>query len=496
MTTPNNSKRMLLKSGLALGLSNLVSIQKILAENDPFFMMDATAQAELIKKGEVSIQEMVMSAINRIEAVDGYLNAVVTRSFDEALLAAKNHDGKGPFPGVPYLIKDLLNHKGVRATGGSRMFANRIANKNSSNVQAAFDMGLISLGKSNTPEFGLLGVTESLLLGPARNPWNTDHSPGGSSGGSAAAVASGMVSIASASDGGGSIRVPASCCGIVGLKPTIHRTIDDAQPNRPVDLSVRFVHTRSVRDSITALHHMQSQNNSKLRPVPANIYPNEKRFRIGMITTNMLGQEAELEVKNAIENSALICQNLGHQVEEIKPFINGDQFTNSFLTMWAYGAKGIIDLARQNFVSKETPIDSLLEPWTLDLGKWFDNQPKGHVEQAVLRLQEDTMRTRKLFDSFDFILSPVTQTVAPRIGTMAPDIDFDTLLERSLNFITFTPLANVTGDPAISLPLHWSTSGLPIGTHIHANYGNEEELLRLALELEQAKPWANQWPKI
>ena len=496
MTTPNNSKRMLLKSGLALGLSNLVSIQKILAENDPFFMMDATAQAELIKKGEVSIQEMVMSAINRIEAVDGYLNAVVTRSFDEALLAAKNHDGKGPFPGVPYLIKDLLNHKGVRATGGSRMFANRIANKNSSNVQAAFDMGLISLGKSNTPEFGLLGVTESLLLGPARNPWNTDHSPGGSSGGSAAAVASGMVSIASASDGGGSIRVPASCCGIVGLKPTIHRTIDDAQPNRPVDLSVRFVHTRSVRDSITALHHMQSQNNSKLRPVPANIYPNEKRFRIGMITTNMLGQEAELEVKNAIENSALICQNLGHQVEEIKPFINGDQFTNSFLTMWAYGAKGIIDLARQNFVSKETPIDSLLEPWTLDLGKWFDNQPKGHVEQAVLRLQEDTMRTRKLFDSFDFILSPVTQTVAPRIGTMAPDIDFDTLLERSLNFITFTPLANVTGDPAISLPLHWSSSGLPIGTHIHANYGNEEELLRLALELEQAKPWSNQWPKI
>ena len=286
MTMPNKSKRMLLKSGLALGLSNLVSIQKILAENDPFFMMDATAQAELIRKGEVSIEEMVMSAINRIEAVDGYLNAVVTKSFDKALLAAKNHDGKGPFPGVPYLIKDLLNHKGVRATGGSRMFANRIANKNSSNVQAAFDMGLISLGKTNTPEFGLLGVTESLLLGPARNPWNTDHSPGGSSGGAAAAVASGMVSIASASDGGGSIRVPASCCGIVGLKPTIHRTIDDAQPNRPVDLSVRFVHTRSVRDSITALHHMQSLNNPKLRPVPANIFPKEKRFRIAMITTN------------------------------------------------------------------------------------------------------------------------------------------------------------------------------------------------------------------
>ena len=487
---------MLLKSGLALGLSNLVSIQEILAKNDPFFMMDATAQADLIKKGEVSIEEMVISAINRIEAVDGYLNAVVTRSFEKALLTAKNHNGKGPFPGVPYLIKDLLNHKGVRATGGSRMFANRIADRNSTNVQAAFDMGLISLGKTNTPEFGLLGVTESLLFGPARNPWNINHSPGGSSGGSAAAVASGMVSIASASDGGGSIRVPASCCGIVGLKPTIHRTIDDAQPNRPIDLSVRFVHTRSVRDTITALHHMQSLGNSKLKPVPANIYPKEKQFRIGMITTNMLGQEAEPEVKNAIENSALICQNLGHQVDEIKPFINGDRFTNSFLTMWAYGAKGIIDLAQQNFVSKEISIDSLLEPWTLDLGKWFDAQPEGNVELAVSRLKEDTLNTRKLFESYDFILSPVTQTVAPKIGSMAPDINFDTLLERSLNFITFTPLANVTGDPAISLPMHWSSTGLPIGTHLHASYGNEDELLELSLQLEEAKPWSNQRPKI
>jgi Asp-tRNAAsn/Glu-tRNAGln amidotransferase A subunit and related amidases len=164
--------------------------------------------------------------------------------------------------------------------------------------------------------------------------------------------------------------------------------------------------------------------------------------------------------------------------------------------MRSFGAKGIVDLAQQNFVSNEISIDSLLEPWTLGLGEWFDSQPEGKVELALSRLRDDTLKTQELFKSFDFILSPVTQSVAPKIGSMAPDVSFDTLLERSLDFITFTPLANVTGDPAISLPMHWSSSGLPIGTHLHASYGNEEELLELALELEAAKPWSQRWPTI
>ena len=218
----NRKRRNILKSGLSLGLGSIINPNAVFASSDSLNYLDATEQARLIRTGEVSTLEMVMSAIERIESLNPNLNAVVTNSFDQAIDIAKTNPLGGPFSGVPYLVKDLLDQKGVRTTAGSRMFANRIANKNSSNVQAAFDMGLISLGKTNTPEFGLLGTTESLLLGPAKNPWNLLHNTGGSSGGSAAAVASGMVAIASASDGGGSIRVPASCCGVVGLKPSIN----------------------------------------------------------------------------------------------------------------------------------------------------------------------------------------------------------------------------------------------------------------------------------
>lgn len=491
----NRQRRRVLKSGLSLGIGSLITSRIGFAESEPLHFLDATEQAKLIKTGQVSVLEMVMSAIERIELLNPNLNAVVTKSFDQAIDTAKLNPTNGPFSGVPYLIKDLLDQKGVRTTYGSRMFANRIANKNSSNVQAAFDMGLISLGKTNTPEFGLTGTTESLLLGAAKNPWNVLHNTGGSSGGSAAAVASGMVAIASASDGGGSIRVPASCCGIVGLKPSIYRTIDNAQPDRPIDLSVRFVHTRSVRDSATALYHMQQVDPSGTLPkIPKQIMPNRKKLKIALLTSNMLGKEADPDVKDSIENTAALCEELGHEIEVIKPFIDGERFIDSFITMWAYGARTIITMAEENFGKSEAVLKQLLEPWTLGLGKWFDNLPDDQVEIALERLQEDTLKSNKIFNTYDMLLSPVVQSTAPKNGEMAPDISYDKLLERSINFITFTPLANVTGDPAISLPLGWSPSGLPIGSHFHASLGKEQQLLELALQLEEARPWKDKWP--
>jgi len=495
MNSINHQRRHVLKSGLSLGIGSLISTNIGFTKTEPLHFLDATEQAKLIRTGQVSVLEMVTSAIERIELLNPNLNAVVTKSFDQAIDIAKSNPINGPFSGVPYLVKDLLDQKGVRTTSGSRMFANRIANKNSSNVQAAFDMGLISLGKTNTPEFGLTGTTESLLLGAAKNPWNLLHNTGGSSGGSAAAVASGMVAIASASDGGGSIRVPASCCGIVGLKPSIHRTIDDAQPNRPIDLSVRFVHTRSVRDSATALYHMQKIDRSgKLPKIPIQITSNRKRLRIALLTSNMLGKEADPDVRNSIEDTAALCEELGHQIEIIEPFIDGERFIDSFITMWAHGARTVIRLAEENFGRTETVLNQLLEPWTLGLGKWFDRLPEGQVEKAVGRLKEDTLKTNEIFNTYDMILSPVVQTTAPKNGLMAPDIPYDELLERSVNFITFTPLANVTGDPAMSLPLGLSPNGLPIGSHFHSGIGTEQQLLELALQLEKASPWKDRWP--
>jgi amidase len=495
MSSFNRQRRDILKSGLSLGVGSLIHPNISFAGTDPLHFLDATEQAKMIRSGQISALEMVMSAIERIELLNPDLNAVVTKSFEQAIDIAKLNPKGGPFSGVPYLVKDLLDQKGVRTTSGSRMFANRIANRNSSNVQAAFDMGLISLGKTNTPEFGLTGTTESLLLGTAKNPWNVLHNTGGSSGGSAAAVASGMVAIASASDGGGSIRVPASCCGIVGLKPSLYRTIDDAQPNRPIDLSVRFVHTRSVRDSATALYHMQQTDPSgKLPKIPMQILPNRQRLRIALLTTNMLGKEADSDVKNSIENTAALCEELGHQIEIIDPFIDGERFIDSFITMWAHGARTVIRVAEENFGRTDTVLNQLLEPWTLGLGQWFDRLPENHVEKALKRLKEDALKTKKIFNNYDVMLSPVVQTTAPKNGLMAPDIPYDQLLERSVNFITFTPLANVTGDPAMSLPLGWSSNGLPIGSHFHSSLGTEQLLLELALQLEEARPWKDKWP--
>ena len=491
------NRRSYLKATVALTLATALPQIKSLAESGPFAGLDATAQADLVRTKAVSPLELIDAAIERIGLLNQRLNAVVTPSFDAAREIAKRGGIDGPFRGVPYLVKDLLDQKGVRTSSGSKLFANHIANSNASNVQAAFDAGLISLGKSNTPEFGLLPSTESIFLGPARNPWNLNYSTAGSSGGAGAAVASGMVPIASASDGGGSIRVPASSCGVVGLKTSRYRTIDDAgQRERPIDLSVRFVHTRTVRDTVTALSVMQHKDGSNGLPwVPANLSPIRRKLKIGLTTKTNLGKEASPDVKASTELAAKFCEDLGHTIVPVDPMIDGELFVDAFLTIWALGAKGLTQLAAQISNGKSAKETGLLEPWTIGLADWFDARPVDQVENALRILQTDTTKSAAFFEDYDMLLTPVTRTPPPRIGIMAPDVPFETLLERAVDFVGYTPLANVTGEPAISLPLGWSANGLPIGSQFQTGLGKEQDLLELALALEESQPWADRWPR-
>ena len=488
------SRRNFLKASVATAaVTALPNITKSLAATDPFMKLDATAQADLVRKGEVTAGELVEAAISRIERLNPTINALVTPSFDQARDIAKNGATKGPFQGVPYMIKDLVDQDGVRTTKGSKLFESYVAKRNSADTQAQLNLGLISLGKSNTPEFGLLATTEALALGPCRNPWNTEHSSGGSSGGAAAAVASGMIPMANASDGGGSIRIPASSCGLFGLKTSRGRTPVDPRPGSAADIGVIHVVSRSVRDSAIALHGTQLEGPG-LPHIPMMTGQQGKKLKIALSTVSFNGTQPQPDVQASIEATARLCEELGHHVEEARLEIDGEEFIDAFLTVWAHGAKGITMLATKLAGGKHPKETGLLEPWTMGLADWFDARPADQVEKAVAVFERTTAQSKAFREQFDVALTPVLTSPAVKIGEQAPTVAFDTLYERTLKYVGYTPLANATGEPAMSVPLGWSKDGLPIGSQFHAGIGQEELLLDLAFQLEEAAPWANKWP--
>ncbi|MEM9724701.1 MAG: amidase family protein, partial [Pseudomonadota bacterium] len=454
------SRRHLLRGAAACALLPTLAPGRAAAAGDPFMKLDATAQAALVSSGEASAAELVAASVSRIEALNPALNAVVTTSYEQALAVATSGPPAGPFQGVPYLIKDLVDQAGVRTTRGSKLFANAIAEAHSPSVKAQLGLGLISLGKSNTPEFGFLPTTESVLLGPCRNPWNPEHTAGGSSGGAAAAVASGMTPIASASDGGGSIRIPASCCGLFGLKTSRGRTIANAPPAF-AQISVQNIVSRSVRDSATALVGIQAQSDLPVTPLVTG--PSDRKLRIALSTRSMLGTAPDPEVAAAIEATAALCESLGHTVEEAQPDFDGPLFADAFLTVWANGAKGLVETATR--LSGQDPRDSgLLEPFTLGLADWFDAKPEGHLAASQAVFAQVTQAYATFHERFDVALTPVLGAPPPKIGAMAPTIPFETLEPLLLDYVGYTPMANATGAPAMSVPLTWSAAGLPIGS--------------------------------
>ncbi len=457
---------------------------------DPLAGTDALGLAERVRRGEVSARELAEAAIRRIEAVDAPINAVVTRFFERALAEADGELPAGPFRGVPFLLKDLNDLEGTRKTMGSRLFASHVSERSSPHAKASVGAGLVVLGKTNTPEFGLVPTTESALLGPCRNPWSLAHSAGGSSGGAAAAVAADMLPMAQASDGGGSIRIPASCCGVFGLKPSRGRNVDDA-PRRGVDISVRHCVSRSVRDSAAYLGVTEQKGaGAPLPPVGFVAGPSKRRLRIGFHTANAYGVEAVPDVRESVEAVARLCEGLGHTVEEARPDYDGEAFLQHFLDLWTSIPAALL----AELEARGADPEPLLEPVTLGMARRFRDRPEGALPRAVHYFARYEKRIDRFFDDHDVLLCPVLRTPPIRLGIQAGTLGLEQMFEPMVDYVSYTPVFNAAGNPAMSVPLGWSQTGLPIGSQLAARTGGEATLLELAYELEAARPWAHRRP--
>ena len=466
--------------------------------------LDAIAQAELVRRGEVTPLELVDAAIAGIERANPALNAIVTPTFDRAREAARGDLPDGPFRGVPFLLKDLsAAWAGVRMTSGSAFLADFVAPVDSVLVQRYRAAGLVFLGKTNCAEFGFLPTTEPELFGPTRNPWDVGRTAGGSSGGSAAAVASGMVPFAHGNDGGGSIRIPASCCGLVGLKPTRARIthaplLGDVIGGLVTDHAL----TRSVRDSAALLDATAGPAPGDpyaapplARPLLAEVGADPGRLRIAWTDRNAISAPVDPECVRAVESAARLCEELGHDVEEDAPALDGETLYRSFFAVWLSGhAWGIDGMART--LGREPEAEEL-EPLTWALRRVGGEIRAADYLLAVTALQRIAREVAGFFARYDVWLTPTLASPPVPLGTFdRRSTDALAVFRQASEFVPFTPLFNATGQPAVSLPLHWDDAGLPIGVQLAARSGDEATLVRLAAALEEARPWSDRRPAV
>ncbi len=470
---------------------------------DELGWLDATAQADLVRRKDVQPIELVEAAIARIERLNPGLNAVVTPMYDQARTAAAGLLPDGPFPGVPFLMKDLLaEYAGVRFTEGSAFLAGRyLPGTDSELTRRLKRAGLVVVGKTNTPEFGILPTTEPRLFGPTRNPWDRRRTAGGSSGGSAAAVAAGMVPMAHANDGGGSIRIPAACCGLFGLKPTRGRNpLGPHYGDMFSGLVAEHAVTRSVRDSAALLDATAGPDlgDPYAAPPPARPYRDEVgtspgRLRIALTTEAATGVPVHADCVAAAEDAARLCAELGHEVVVAAPELDGHALSQDFITLWSSGtAWAIDDWARR---TGQTPRPEQFEPLTWGLYEMGCRRSASAYLLALQDLQRAARQLARFFTRYDAWLTPTLGEPPVPLGSFdaTPDNPMQGLF-RSAQFVPFTPICNATGQPAMSVPLAWNAENLPIGVHFVGRFGDEATLFRLAAQLERARPWAGRRP--
>lgn len=481
---------------------------------------DATALAELIRTGEVSAPEILEVAITRAEAVNPDLNAINVPMYAEARRRA-SQPGAGPLSGVPFLIKDLFqDYAGWPTSAGNAALRTVAVPEHAELVRRWLDAGLVIFGKTNVPEFGAKGVTEPVEFGPTRNPWNLHHTPGGSSGGSAAAVAAGVVPVAGANDGGGSIRIPAACCGLFGLKPGRGRVPAGPRAGEPMHgAAVNGVLSRTVRDSALLLDVMAGPEPTAPvaiappeRPFRAEVGREPGRLRIGYTTRSPLESRVHPEARAAVDSTATLLSELGHEVEEAEPAIDGHALTEDFVTMWVAQLAALVD-----WVKTTTGCgDSAFESDSLMLAATGRATSAATYVGCHSRWHDYTRALVDFHGTYDLLLTPTIAGPPVTIGRLDPPEWLRTaerLLVRAraervvaatdlvlqevrtnLAATPFTQLANLTGTPAMSVPLHWTEAGLPLGVQFGAAPGGEGLLLRLASQLEQARPWAHRRP--
>lgn len=458
------------------------------AFGDELAGFDAVATGEAVRSGALSASEVVRAAIARARAVDPAVHALVVDDFDRAQATA-DAGRAGPFAGVPTVIKDMTDVAGLPTRNGSAAFS-RVGPATETGGLAAqlFDMGMVGLGKSTLPEFGFIPCTEFPDLEATRNPWNLDRSTGGSSGGSAALVAAGVVPLAHGADGGGSIRIPAACCGLVGLKATRGRLAKPPESRlMPVDVEVEGVLSRTVRDTALFFAEAEKRHRSRrLPPVGHVTRPVGRRLRVGTVLESPNGVAVDAPTRTAFDRAVTLLETLGHEVRPVT-FPALDRFADDFIHYWSTLAYAVTVQGHRLF---DPSFDrGQLIQLTQGLARRC-REHLGRTPGAVYRLRRSAATYAKAFADVDVVLSPVVNTVAPEIGHLAMDLPFDVVFPRAEAWVGYTPLANATGAPAISLPLHHDeATNLPVGMMFSAAHGQDALLLGLALELEAAAPW-------
>jgi amidase len=448
---------------------------------------DAVGLVAALRAGDVSAAELVEAAIARTEAVNPTLNGLAYEAFDRArgrANAARPYGGY--FDGVPSFFKDNVAVAGMPTMEGGDAWQPRPMRADGAFARVFLSTGLVPLGKTQMSEFGFSGSAEHPRIGPVRNPWDTDRTAGASSSGSAAFVAAGAVPIAHANDGAGSIRIPAACNGLVGLKPTRGRLpLDKETAQMPLHIVANGVISRSVRDTAAFLREAErAYSNPKLPPIGDVTDPGRQRLRIAFCTKSIV-RDASPEVRELTLKTATLLEELGHTVTEIDNPVPS-QMKDDFLVYWQFLAFAIVRGGRRMFGPSfdRTKLDNL----TLGLDR---NAARNlyKLPLAIRRLSASRKFTARLSATFDAVLMPTLAHETPSIGYFDPTAPYEQVMERLMDWVTFTPLQNATGDPAISLPLAESAAGLPVGMMLSTVRGQEARLLELAYELEQARPW-------